>query len=115
MQKPKATTTEIAPISDDDEDDTERCPLCKTKECRTHLLARFDEFGDEGEFGVGIVGGPFFYLKEIKEVLDRVRLAWVQSAQAPGKPKAPRWIIKEQGLQDYYDVLGGAGGFDLEI
>jgi hypothetical protein len=59
MQKPKtkAATIEILPTGED-EDDTERCPLCKNRECKTHLLACFDESGDEGEFGVGIVGDP---------------------------------------------------------
>ena len=31
-----------------------------------------------------------------------------------GKPKAPRWIVKERGLRDYFDAIGGLGGFDLE-
>jgi len=35
----------------------ERCPICKGKECRDHLLAGFDESGD-GELGVGLVDGP---------------------------------------------------------
>jgi hypothetical protein len=39
----------------------------------------------------------------------------VQSVRATGKPKAPRWIMKERGLRDYFiHALGGSGGFDLE-
>jgi hypothetical protein len=38
--------SEVDPTSED-------CPICKDKECKIHLLARFDESGDEGKFGVG--------------------------------------------------------------
>jgi hypothetical protein len=113
-RKTKAATTELSPISDDEDDFTsERCPLCKKKKCRTHLLACFDESGDDGEFGVGLVDGRLFYVKEIEEVLERIRLTWVQSVRVNGRPEPPQWIMKEQGLEDYYDVLGGPH-FDLE-
>jgi hypothetical protein len=91
----------------------QRCPICKDKECKDHLLARFGASGDEGLFGIGLVGGTLYYVNEIEEVLERARLAWVQSVRATGKPKAPRWIMKEPGLRRYYDALGGSGGFDL--
>jgi hypothetical protein len=84
------------------------------RECQDHLLARFDASGDEGELGVGLTAGPLYYVNEIEEVLQRARLSWVQSVRATGKRKAPRWIMKERGLQDYVDALGGLGGFDLE-
>jgi hypothetical protein len=101
---------------DDSKDDptSDCCPFCKDEECKIHLLARFDKSGDEGDFGVGLVGGPLSYVNEIGEVLDRARLAWVQSVRAAGKPKAPRWIMKEPGLRDYFDALENPGGFDLE-
>jgi hypothetical protein len=28
--------------------------------------------------------------------------------RATGKPKAPRWIMKERGLRDYFDALGSS-------
>jgi hypothetical protein len=45
--------------------------------------------------------------KEIPQVLERARLAWVQSVRATGKPKAPRWVMNESGLRRYFDALGG--------
>ena len=114
-QETKAARAEISPISDDEDDATsERCPLCKNQECKTHLLACFDASGDEGAFGIGLVDGPLYYVNEIGKVLYLARLAWVQSVRATGKPKAPRWIMKERGLLDYYDVLGRPDGLDLE-
>jgi hypothetical protein len=83
------------------------CPICQDKECQRHLLARFDELGDQGAFGVGLAGGALFDAKEIEQVLQRARLAWVQSVRATGKPKAPPWIMKVRGLGYYFDALGG--------
>jgi hypothetical protein len=91
----------------EDDPSSERCPICEDKECQRHLLARFDASGEEGEYGVGLVGGPLYYEYEIDDVLNRARLAWVQSVRATGKPKAPRWIMSERGLKDYFDQLGG--------
>jgi len=91
----------------EDDPSSERCPICKDKECQRHLLARFDASGDEGELGVGLVGGALYDVNEIETVLERARLAWVQSVRAAGKPKAPPWIMKERGLRDYFDALGG--------
>jgi hypothetical protein len=98
----------------EDDPTAECCPICKDKECKVHLLGRFDESGDEGELGVGLIDGPLYDVNEIEEVLQRVRLAWVQSVRATGKPKVPKWIINERGLRDYFDALGGLGGSDLE-
>jgi hypothetical protein len=94
------------------EDDTasERCPICDKKECQKHLLARFDASGDEGQYGIGLAGGPLYEEYEIEEVLYRARLAWVQSVRATGKPKAPRWILAEAGLHRYFETLGPTGG-----
>jgi hypothetical protein len=105
-------------MHEDDEDDggnttSEPCPICKNMECKVHLLACFDASGDEGELGVGLIDGPLCEVNEIEEVLKRTRLAWVQLVRASGKPKAPEWIMKERGLQSYFDALGGAG-FDLK-
>lgn len=99
------------PMSDDDPT-AERCPICKEKECQRHLLALFDEQGDQGV--AGLVGGPLYDVNE--KVLRRARLAWVQSVRVTGKPKAPRWIMKERGLLDYFYGLGrsSVGDFDLE-
>jgi hypothetical protein len=98
----------------EDDPTSERCSICKDQECKVHLLDCFDTSGDEGELGVGLTAGPLYYVNEIEEVLQRARLSWVQSVRATGKRKAPRWIMKERGLQDYVDALGGLGGFDLE-
>src|ERR1039458_6842095 len=98
----------------EDDSTSERCPICKDKECKIHLLGRFDESGDEGVFGIGLVDGPLFDVKEIEEVLQRAQLAWVQSVRAAGKPEIPQWIMKSQSLRDYYDQLGDAGDFDPE-
>jgi hypothetical protein len=97
----------------EDDPTPECCPICKDKQCKIHLLGCFDESGD-GELGVGLVDGPLYDVKEIEEVLQRARLAWVQSVRAAGKPKAPQWIMKERGLQDYFDALGGLDPSDLE-
>jgi hypothetical protein len=91
----------------EDDPSSERCPICKDKACRRHLLARFDASGDEGELGVGLVGGALYDVNEIETVLERARLAWVQSMRAAGKPKAPPWIMQERGLRCYFDALGG--------
>jgi hypothetical protein len=99
---------------DEDDPTAECCPICKDKECKVHLLGRFDESGDEGELGVGLIDGPLCNVNEIEEVLQRARLAWVQSVRAAGRPEAPQWIMNERGLQDYFDALGGLGGFDLD-
>jgi hypothetical protein len=88
-------------------DSPEYCPICDEKDCQKHLLACFEASGEEGEYGVGLVGGPLYYEYEIDDVLHRARLAWVQSVRATGKPKAPRWIMNERGLKDYFDHLGG--------
>ena len=103
---------------EDDEDGednprSEGCPFCEKKECEIHLLACFDASGDQGKLGVGLVSGPLCDVNEIKETLQHVRWAWVQSARANGKPKAPQWIMKEPGLQYYFDALGDAG-FELK-
>ena len=92
----------------EDDPSSERCPICEDKECQRHLLARFDASGDEGELGVGLVGGALYDVNEIETVLERARLAWVQSVRATGKPKAPPWIMKERGLRYYFDALGGS-------
>jgi hypothetical protein len=97
-----------------DDPTSECCPICKDKECKIHLLARFDASADEGELGVGLIDGSLCDVNEIEEVLQRARLARIQSARATGKPKAPRWIMKERGLRDYYAALGGLGGFNPE-
>jgi hypothetical protein len=91
----------------EDDPGLEGCPICQDKECQRHLLACFDKSGDEGEFGVGLLDGALFDAKEIKQVLERARLAWVQSIRATGKPKAPPWIMKESSLRRYFDALGG--------
>jgi hypothetical protein len=91
----------------EDDPSSERCPICKDKECQRHLLASFDASGDEGEFGVGLVGGALYVVNEIETVLERARLAWVQSMRATGKPKASPWIMKERGLEYYFKALGG--------
>jgi hypothetical protein len=91
----------------EDDPSSERCPICEDKECQRHLLACFDASGDEGEFGVGLVGGALHDVTEIETVLERARLAWVQSMRATGKPKAPPWIMKERGLGYYFRALGG--------
>ena len=67
---------------------------------------------DAGELGVGLTDGPLCDVNEIEVVLQCARLAWVQSVRATGKPKAPSWIMKERGLRDYYDALGGSDGFE---
>ncbi len=95
---------------DEDEDDTNQagCPICEDKECQRHLLACFDESGDAGGFGVGLVGGALMDAKEIPQVLERARLAWVQSIRVTGKPKASPWVMKDKcGLRNYFDALGG--------
>ena len=86
----------------------------KISSAKSTCLACFDESGDEGELGVGLVDGPLYDVKEIEEVLQRARLAWVRSVRATGKPKAPQWIMKERGLRDYFDALGGLDPSDLE-
>ena len=91
----------------EDDPSLEHCPICQDKECQRHLLARFDELGDQGAFGVELAGGALFDAKEIEPVLERARLAWVQSMRATGKPKAPPWIMKVRGLGYYFDALGG--------
>src|SRR5262249_9848854 len=91
----------------EDDPSSERCPICEEKECQRHLLARFDASGDEGEFGVGLAGGALYDVNEIEAVLERARLAWVKSVRATGKPKTPPWIMKERGLRNYFDALGG--------
>jgi hypothetical protein len=102
------------------EDDTasERCPICDKKECQKHLLARIDASGDEGQYGIGLVGGPLYYEYEIEVALNRARLAWVQSVRATGKPKAPRWIIAEADLHRYFQqprAYRGLGRFSRQI
>jgi hypothetical protein len=97
-------------IISEDEDDTNEagCPICEDKECQRHLLACFDKSGDAGEFGVGLVDGALMDAEEIPQVLERARLAWVQSVRATGKPKAPPWVMKDKwGLRYYFDALGG--------
>jgi hypothetical protein len=91
----------------DDDPDSECCPICENKECERHLLARFDTGWGEGELGVGLIDGALYSVKEIETLLNRTRLAWVQSVRSTGKPKAPPWIMKEEGLQDYFEALGG--------
>ena len=98
----------------EDDPTPECCPICQDKQCKVHLLGCFDASEDEGELGVGLVDGPLYDVKEIKEVLQRARLAWVRSVRATGKPKAPQWIMKEQGLRDYFDALGGLDPSALE-
>jgi hypothetical protein len=94
MSKSVIAVTEVTTMSEDDPT-LECCPICKGKECEKHLLARLDASGDQGEFGVGLAGGSLQKVYEIKDVLQRARLAWVQSVRASGTPKAPPWIMKE--------------------
>jgi hypothetical protein len=91
----------------EDDPSLERCPICQDKECQRHLLACFDVSGDEGKFGVGLLAaGALNEAQEIEQMLERARLAWVQSMRATGKPKAPPWIMK-LGLRYYFNALGG--------
>jgi hypothetical protein len=98
----------------EDDPTPERCPICKDEKCKIHLLGCFDASGDEGVFGIGLVGGPLSEVKEIEEVLQRAQLAWVQSVRAAGNPEMPQWITKSPSLRYYYDQLGDAGDFDPE-
>jgi hypothetical protein len=82
---------QTAKVMSEDDPSLERCPICKDKECQRHLLARFDDSGD-GALGVGLAGGALYDANEIEKVLERARLAWVQSMRATGKPKLPTWI-----------------------
>jgi hypothetical protein len=70
------------------------------------ILLDLDASGDNGEFGIGLMDGPLCDANEIEALLRRARLAWVQSVRVTGKPKAPQWIIKDQGLEDYFHALG---------
>jgi hypothetical protein len=97
-----------------DDPTSECCPICKDKECKIHLLARFDASGDEGELGVGLIDGPLCNVNDIEEVLLRTRVAWVRSVRTIGKPEVSQWITKERGLQNYFDALGGLVISDLE-
>ena len=72
--------------------------------CQKHLLAEFDASGDEGVFGLGLLGGPLYNVQEIEQMLQRARLAWIRSVRATDKPKARRWITKQQGLHDYVEA-----------
>jgi hypothetical protein len=42
----------------EDDPTSVRFPICKYKECKVHLLVRFDASGDDGELGVGLIDGP---------------------------------------------------------
>jgi hypothetical protein len=46
-------------------------------------------------------------VQEIEQILERARLAWVQSVRTTGKPKAPSWIMNDSGLRQYFDALEG--------
>jgi len=48
---------QLSPRSEEDRT-SRRCPICKDRGCKVHLLARFDASGSEGVFGIGLVGGP---------------------------------------------------------
>ena len=67
----------------------QHCSISKDKECEVHLLASFDASADEGELGVGLIDGLLCNVNEIEEVLQRARLAWVQSVRHTRRPKAP--------------------------
>jgi hypothetical protein len=77
------------------------------------LLDRFDASRDECELGVGLTAGPLYYVNEIEEVLQRAPFVLGAVGAGHRKRKAPRWIMKERGLQDYVDALGGLGGFEI--
>jgi hypothetical protein len=109
----KAKSKVLRAGTSEDEPSADRCPICKGKNCRKHLLARFDTSGDDGAFGIGLVDGALCDVNEIGMVLEHARLAWVQSVRATGKPEPVDWMIEEERLLDYYDALGDAGGLDF--
>jgi len=98
---------------EDDEGGSAKCPECGTEDCEAHLLGAFDRSGDEGEFGIGLVGGPLCELNAIGEVFELIRLAWVKSVRNSGKPTPPEWIEKTLSLKDYFEDLGTDDGFDI--
>lgn len=102
----------------EDDDIVEPCPLCKHKKCEKHVLACFDRAGDDGAFGLGLLGGALCHVNEIEVAMEHARLAWVRSVRATGKPKAPQWIMKDFGLQQYFDALGrsvSGGKVDFDV
>ncbi len=104
-------------LEEDYEDVPEYCPYCEEEDCTDHLLACFDvTFADQGEgnYGVGVISGALYDVKEIGEVLEQARRAWVRSMRVNGNPEAPDWIAAAPGFQDYFDALGDAGGFEVE-
>ncbi len=78
----------------------------KRRNAKRRLLACFDESGDAGEFGVGLVDGALMDAEEIPEVLERARLAWVQSMRATGKSRRPlRGLGKRNGVSGVTSTL----------
>jgi hypothetical protein len=71
----------------EDDPNSERCPAANIRRAKTTCL-RFDALGDEGELGVGLTAGPLYYVHEIEEVLQCVRLSWVRSVRATRKRKS---------------------------
>lgn len=79
------------------EQDGRRCPYCG-RACDTHLLGFFDRYGD----GLGLIGGSLYGLAELKDVLQRVRIAWLR---ADGEPP-PAWVAAVPALRFYFEWLG---------
>jgi hypothetical protein len=91
---------------DDDEGGTQQCPYCDAENCDSHRLGEFDADRAEGNFGIGLVGGPLYGVDAIGEVLNLTRLAWVHSVRTSGKPVPPLWVAGDTDLKDYFEGLG---------
>ncbi len=94
-----------------------RCRICaqpaQDDRCAHHLGA----FSDEGRYGIGLVGGALYDVREIGDVFNAVRVDYAK-ARIGGKSyttAVPDWCKKDPALKKYVRSFRRAELFDPGI
>ena len=95
-----------------DTDGGGRCPICRNAKpapgCE-HQLGVFDRtFPDEGEYGIGLLGGTLYGVTEIREVFNAARFDYAKARiRGEGRTAAvPAWCNEVPALKAYVESVG---------
>jgi hypothetical protein len=85
--------------------------MVKKRGGKARLLASYDVDPWEGEYGIGLVGGTLYDIKEIGTLLEKITLEWVGAARREerdedGDPIAPRWVKNNRLVSEFFSTIG---------
>jgi hypothetical protein len=101
-----------------DADGAGLCPICaqpaQDDRCAHHLGAFDITFAGEGQYGVGLLGGALYDVREIGEVFNAARVDYAK-ARIGGKSytaAVPAWCKEDPALKKYVGSFKGTELFD---